>query len=83
MASQELSSLIQRLEAVATRLEAAQGGAGAAAGELFDEYKLGIPCVTGMLGHNPLEAGERFFSALPAQLLKIICSVSFVSTFPL
>ena len=32
MSAQELSSLIQRLEAVAVRLEATQGGAGAAAG---------------------------------------------------
>ena len=32
MSAQELSSLIQRLEAVAVRLESAQGGAGAAAG---------------------------------------------------
>ncbi len=31
--SQDLSSLVRRLEAVATRLEAAQGGGAAAAGE--------------------------------------------------
>ena len=40
MSAQELSSLISRLELVATRLEKVEGGAGAASGKLTINQRL-------------------------------------------